>query len=124
MNAKFRKAICRSLLGAGLGVLCSMAFLRIRHEGAFRTEFKTLLWLTVIQAALVAFLLTLLFSQTRPTFRNVLGIVKCVGAVILGGLTALLIAPSGFILVISGQAFITSGIATLAYSALSNVRNE
>jgi len=103
------------LLGAGLGGVVSMTVLRFFQEWAFRTEFfRFWLPLTAIHACTVFVLFTFWFGIIRPNVRTAFGIAKCVGAVVVGGLVAALL-PYGFVLVITGHAFITSGIATLAY---------
>jgi hypothetical protein len=44
---------------------------------------------------------------------------KSIGGVVFGGLTSLFATPFGFVLIMSGQAFITSGVVTLIYVAAS-----
>ena len=95
-----------------------MTVLRLFHDWAFRTEFRLWLRLTVIHACIVFVLLALWFGITRPNVRRADGVANCVGAVLMGGLVAVFI-KFGFVLVVTGQAFITSGVATLAYIALS-----
>ena len=106
------------LLGTGLGGVASMTVLRVFHDWAFRTEFRFWLQMTVVHACIVFVLLALWFGITRPNIRRVDGVANCVGAVLGSGLVAFFI-PFGFVLVVTGQAFITSGIATLAYIAVS-----
>lgn len=106
------------LLGAGLGGLASMVVLRIFHDWAFRTEFTSWLRMTSVHSCIVFVLLAVWFGITRPNVWTANGIGKCVFAVVLGGLGAVFV-PFGFVLVITGQAFITSGVATLVYVAVS-----
>jgi hypothetical protein len=111
------------LLGAGLGGLVSMGVLRLFHDWAFRTEFRFWLAETSIHSCMVFVLLALWFGIVQPNVRTVNGIGNCVAAVVAGGFVAWFI-PFGFVLVITGQAFITSGVATLVYVALSALENR
>ena len=111
------------LLGAGLGGVASMGVLRLFHDWAFRTEFKFWLTETAIHSCIVFVLLALWFGIVHPNVRTANGIAKCVAAAVVGGFVAWLI-PFGFVLVITGQAFITSGVATLAYMAVSALENR
>jgi hypothetical protein len=101
-----------------------MAPLRIFHEWAFRTEFKSLLFMTAIHSCIVFVLFALSFGNVRPSVLSTEGIAKCIGAVVVGGLTAVFATPFGFVLIMSGQAFITSGVATLLYVAVSALQGE
>jgi hypothetical protein len=69
---------------------------------------------------MVFILYALWFGIANPNVRTANGIAHCIVAAAVGGLLAFLI-PSGFILVISGQAFISSGVAALAYIVMSVV---
>jgi hypothetical protein len=111
------------LLGAGLGGLVSMGVLRLFHDWAFRTEFKFWLFETAIHSCIVFILLALWFGIAHPNVRTGNGIAHCIAAVVIGGFVAVLI-PFGFVLVITGQAFITSGVATLVYVAVSALENR
>jgi len=95
-----------------------MAALRIFHEWAFRTEFKSLLFMTAIHSCIVFVLFALSFGNVRPSVLSTEGIAKCIGAVVVGGLTAVFATPFRFVLIMSGQAFITSGVATLIYAVV------
>ena len=95
-----------------------MGVLRLFHDWAFRTEFKLWLTETAIHACIVFVLLALWFGIGHPNVRTANGIGNCVAAVVVGGFVAWFI-PFGFVLVITGQAFITSGVATLVYMAVS-----
>lgn len=107
-----------SLLSASFGGVASTAALKIFHEWAFRTSFKSLLSMTAIHSCIVFVLFALAFGTLRPNVISVNGIAKCVGAVLVGGLMALFAGPFGFVLIMSGQAFITSGVATLIYAVV------
>jgi hypothetical protein len=107
------------LLSVGVAGVASMGTLKIFHDWAFRTEFRFWLLMTTIHSCIVFVLFALSFGAIRPNLLSASGIAKCVGAMIVGGLVALLIMPYGVILIISGQAFITSGVAVLIYSAVS-----
>jgi hypothetical protein len=111
------------LLGAGLGGLASMGVLRLFHDWAFRTEFRFWLNETATHSCIVFVLLALWFGTVHPNVRTSSGILNCVAAVMVGGFVAWFI-PYGFVLVFTGQAFITSGVTTLVYivtvSALEN----
>ena len=96
-----------------------MGTLRIFHEWAFRTEFKFWLLMTALHSSTVFVLFALSFGAIRPNLLSASGIAKCVGAMIVGGLVAVFITSYGIVLVITGQAFITSGVAALVYSAVS-----
>ena len=98
-----------------------MAALRIFHEWAFRTEFKLWLWLTVGHSCIVFVLFLMSFEYIRPSVLSAEGIAKCIGAVVVGGLIAVFATPFGFVLIMSGQAFITSAVATLIYVGISTV---
>ena len=111
------------LLGAGLGGVASMTVLWLFHDWAFRTEFTSWLRMTVIHACVVFVLLALWFGITHPNVRRADGVATCVGGILIGGLVAVFI-PWGFVLVITGHAFITSGVATLAYSAVSALEDR
>jgi hypothetical protein len=111
------------LLGAGLGVVASMGVLRVFHDWAFRTEFIWWLRMTAIHSCIVFVVFALWFGIIRPNVRSAFGIANCVGAVVVGGLVAVFV-PFGFVLVITGQAFITSGTATLAYIAVSALEDR
>ena len=120
--AKYTDRFLVALLSAGLGGLASMGALRIFHEWAFRTEFSGWLWMTAVHSCIVFGLFALSFGYLRPNLLSVNGIAKCVGAVVVGGLLAVLVIPWGFVLIMTGQAFITSGMATLIYVAVSAQR--
>jgi hypothetical protein len=107
------------LLSSSVGGVASMAALRILHEWAFRTEFNRWLWLTAVHSCIVFVLFAMSFDHLRPSVLGAEGIAKCIGAVVFGGLTSLFATPFGFVLIMSGQAFITSGVATLIYVAAS-----
>jgi hypothetical protein len=103
------------LLSTSLGGFASMAALRIFHEWAFRTEFKLWLWETVGHSCIVFVLFLMSFEYIRPSILSAEGILNCIAAVVLGGLVAVFAIPYGFVLIMAGQAFITSGVATLSY---------
>src|SRR5262249_19681290 len=107
------------LLSTSLGGVASMAALRIFRDWAFRTEFKSWLWLTAGHSCIVFVLFLMLFEYIRPSILSAEGILDCIAAVVLGGLVAVFAIPYGFVLIMTGQAFITSGVATLLYAAVS-----
>ena len=98
-----------------------MAALRIFHNWAFRTAFKSWLWETVGHSCIVFVLFLMSFEYIRPSILSAEGILNCIAAVVLGGLVAVFAIPYGFVLIMTGQAFITSGVATLLYAAVSAV---
>ena len=102
------------LLSVALGGGASMAALRVFHEWAFRTEFNWWLWMTAVHSCVV-FVLFALSVAISPNIISAKNIAKCFAAVGLGGLSAVFVTPYGFVLVITGQAFITSGVAALVY---------
>ena len=55
----------------------------------------------------------------RPNVLSANDDAKCVGAIVVGGLVAVFIIPYGFVPIMSGQAFITSNVATFTYIAVS-----
>jgi hypothetical protein len=103
-----------------------MAALRIFHEWAFRTEFTSWLRMTAIHSCIVFVLFALSFDHIRPSLHSAEGIAKCVSAIMVGGLMALFATPFGFVLIMSGQSFITSGASSLTstgqYSKVANLR--
>jgi hypothetical protein len=101
-----------------------MAALRIFHEWAFRTEFKSWLWLTAVHSCIVFVLFLMSFEYIQPSILSAEGILNCIAAVVLGGLVAVFAIPYGFVLIMTGQAFITSGVATLLYAAVSALQDE
>jgi len=64
------------------------------------------------------------FEYIRPSIPSAEGILNCIAAVVLGGLVAVFAIPYGFVLIMSGQAFITFGVATLIYAAVSALQGE
>ena len=101
----------------------SMTALRMFHDWAFRTEFRFWVAETAIHSCIVFVLLALWFGIVHPNVRTARGIGNCVTAAVVGGFTAWFI-PYGFVLVLTGQAFITSGVATLVYMAVSALENR
>ena len=100
-----------------------MGVLRLFHDWAFRTEFTFWLAETAIHSCIVFVLLALWFGFVHRNVRTANGIGNCVAAVVVGGFVAWFI-PFGFVLVITGQAFITSGVAALFYMAVSALKNR
>jgi hypothetical protein len=70
-----------------------MGALRIFHEWAFRTEFKSLLWMTAVHSCIVFVLFALSFGDLRPNVLSANDDAKCVGAIVVGGLVAVFIIP-------------------------------
>jgi hypothetical protein len=112
-----------ALLGAGLGGVFSLAVLRTLHDSAFKTEFMFWLRMTAVHSCIVFVLFALWLGIIGPNVRSANGIASCVGAAVVGGLIALFV-PFGFVLVITGQAFITSGVATLVYVVLLTAKDR
>lgn len=111
------------LLGSGIGGLASMGVLRLFHDWAFRTEFKFWSFETAIHSCIVFVLLALWFGTVHPNVRTASGIGNCVAAAVVGGLVAWFI-PYRFVLVVTGQAFITSGVATLVYMTVAALEDQ
>jgi hypothetical protein len=106
-----------------------MLVLRVFYDWSFRTEFWFFLRLTAVHSSLLLVLFPLWFGgffgsalgmDDIVKSRGVDTILKCIGAAAIGSLLPAFI-PWGFILIVSGQAYITSGIAALAYGGLQRL---
>src|SRR5262245_57261867 len=104
--------IFAALLGAALGGVASMGVLRVLNGLAFSTDFVFWLRITSIHSGIVFVLFSLWFVDGRPSIRRASGIANCLAAIVVGGLAAIVV-PYGFVLIATGHAFITSGVATL-----------
>jgi hypothetical protein len=116
-----------ALVCAATGGLVSMGFLAVFHNWAFTTEFTGWATMTAVHSLLLSIFLTSWFWEVRPLSAPEKMIGKIVGAVILGGLVAVLIMWGlwlGILLVISGQAFITSAVAVAMYVAIASIYCE
>jgi hypothetical protein len=89
-----------------------MGVLRVLNGWAFSTEFNRWLRITSMHSGIVFVLFTLWFAGGPPSIRRASGIANCLAAIVVGGLAAMVL-PYGSVLIVSGHAFITSGVATL-----------
>jgi len=117
MATSGRDRIVAAIVGSALGGVVSLVALRLLHEWAFRTEFWFYVRLTAIHSCLVFLLFAFWFGVIRPSIPRTSTVLQCVGAPAVGGALAALI-PWGFILVMTGQAFVTSGVAALVYAGI------
>src|SRR5438128_2669778 len=67
----------------------------------------------------ICILLWLWFREQRPNLHTARGVANIIGAAVVGTLLAVLFPSAGLALIVSGQALITSGVATFLYAALS-----
>jgi hypothetical protein len=96
-----------------------MAFLRIFNDWAFTTEFKWHAALTAIHSCLVFVFMVLWFGNLQTNLTAGAVLKRGLGAALIGGLLAILALPYGFVLIMSGQAFVTSCVATAVYIAIA-----
>jgi hypothetical protein len=128
MTASIRDRIVVDFLSVTLGGTASMLVLRVFYDWSFRTEFWFFLRLTAVHSSLLLVLFPLWFGIFGSALgvkeivksRGVDTILNCIGAAAIGSLLPAFI-PWGFILIVSGQAYITSGIAALAYGGLQRL---
>ena len=130
MTTSVRNRIVANLLSAMLGGVVSMVTLRMFHDWAFRTEFWYYIRLTAVHSCLMFILFSVWFG-IRPEVprtkgfikRGAAAVIKYVGAAAIGCLLPVFI-PWGFILIVTGQAFITSVVAALVHVGLSGLNNR
>lgn len=103
------------LVATVLAGLSSMGFMRIFHPWSYRTEFVWCLALTASHCFLISIFL---FVWLKPNEPN--NVARMLGGAVLGGLLALFVFPYGFVLILSGSAFVTSCVATLTYAVALN----
>jgi hypothetical protein len=108
--------------GPGLGGVTSMGVLRLFHEWAFRTEFMSWLRMTALHHA--QFLSCLIMVRDYPSECPHCQRYCKLRRRRCGGRFSCVLVPFGFVLLISSQAFIASGVATLAYIAVSALEDN
>ncbi len=110
----------RALIAAIFGGAASMDVLRVFHSWAYSTEFRSWTSMTLIHTFLVFAFLSFWFGIVPPqiSFRSM--VARGVGASLIAGLLAILVRPPwGTALIITGQAFITSTVATAMYICMA-----
>jgi hypothetical protein len=113
MKVSLTVRIVTTFLGSALGGFGSMVVLRIFNDWAFRTEFAYWLRITAVHSLEVFLLFTFWFGLIHTNVRGPYSVANFVGVIAIGGLLAVFIPPYGFLLIITGHAFITSGLAAL-----------
>jgi len=118
MAVSRRDRIMAILFSSALGGVASMLALKFFHEWAFRTEYWFYVGMTAVHSCLVFILFAFWFGIIRPSIPRTNSVLQCIAAAAVGGILPIFI-PWGFILVMMGQAFITSGVAALVYTLSS-----
>jgi hypothetical protein len=108
-----------AFVSAAMGGIVSMILLRILHNWAYRTQFPNWLRLTALHSLLMFGALVAWFWEVQPELPPRAIVTKALWIAIFGAMLSILLLPWGFVLIISGQAFITSFMATAAYIGLA-----
>ncbi|MCL4851768.1 MAG: hypothetical protein KJZ78_10350 [Bryobacteraceae bacterium] len=107
-----------ALVAAAAGWFASMAVLRMFHEWAFSTEFDWWLHWSGLHAVLVWLVLAGWFHAEPPAFTGARAIGKMLAASVTATILAAVLGVPGLVLIVTGQAFITSAVATFAYGCI------
>ncbi len=107
-----------AFISAGVGGLTSMALLRVFHGWAYATEFDRWATMIAVHSLLVFGFVTTWFWGRRSNLAGGVLVKRGFGAASLGGVLAIIVWPYGFALLVSGQAFVTSGVAAVAYISM------
>jgi len=123
MATSGRDRIAAVFVGSLVGGVVSLVALKLLNDWAFRTEFWFYVRVTAVHSCLVFILFSFWFGVIRPNIPRTNTILQCIAAAAVAGVLPVLI-PWGFILIMSGQAFITSGVAALVYAGISALQDR
>jgi len=123
MATSGRDRIAAVFVGSLVGGVVSLVTLKVLNDWAFRTEFSFYVRLTAVHSCLAFILFAFWFGVIRPKIPRTNTMLHCIGAAAVAGVLPVLI-PWGFVLVMTGQAFITSGVAALVYAGISALQDR
>lgn len=109
-----------AFVSAAAGGCTSLGVLKLFEEWAFTTELNW--WLMIIgsHAFLLFCFLTIWFWNVRSDLTTRTVAIKSIGAIFLGAFVSIFGVPGySYILIYTGHAFISSGIATVMYVVMA-----
>src|SRR5437867_61294 len=125
-----RRQLLRSLLAARFAGLASLVVVRlrlstpsapVRYPGQTRrsNDVEYLVLWTALHSIELFLLLLWWFAEKQPDLSTIRGIVLSIAAALIGALLAVMLGPGGIVLIVTGQAFVTSCVAVVVYALIA-----
>src|SRR5437867_604403 len=125
-----RRQLLLSFLAAGFAGLASIvviflrfsrgiASLRFSGEMGLSNDVEYLVLWTALHSIELFLLLLWWFAEKQPDLSTIRGIVLSIAAALIGALLAVILGPGGIVLIVTGQAFVTSCVAVVVYALIA-----